>query len=197
MGATASKAYVDKYKAKSASSGRRGILIIGIDGAGKTTITYQLLLGKHVHTVPTMGHNKETLKHDNKKYDLFDVGGSSLVRETWRLYARAADAIIFVVDAHDEMRLPEAADALKKLFFGEDYDAREAKSKTASTVQYDIPLLVFANKQDLPDALGVEKIEELLDLHTLPVRTRMVIPCEAKSGENVQSGLLWLIQELG
>jgi len=162
----------------------------------QTTITYQLQLGKHVHTVPTMGHNKETLKHDGVKYDLFDVGGSMLVRETWRLYARAADAIIFVVDAHDTARLPEAADSLKKLFFGEDYNTKEAKSKSTSTIQYDIPLLVFANKQDLPEALTSDKIEQELELEALPVRTRMVIPCEAKSGENIQAGLLWLTQEL-
>lgn len=196
MGQSVSKAYAEKYKAKNARTGGKGILLIGLDGAGKTTVCYQFLLGKHVHTVPTMGHNKETLKYEGKKYDFFDVGGSMLVRETWRLYAKAADAIVFVVDAHDRTRIPEAAESLKKLFFGEDYQAAGAKSKSVNSIAFDIPLLVLANKQDLADAMSADQLEKELDLASLPVRSRIVIPTDAKGGENIQAALMWLTQEL-
>lgn len=33
------------------------ILILGLDGAGKTTILYSLKLGKVTNTVPTIGFN--------------------------------------------------------------------------------------------------------------------------------------------
>ncbi|KAA8491951.1 ADP-ribosylation factor [Porphyridium purpureum] len=196
MGQGMSRVYVEKYKQKNARTGGKGILLIGLDGAGKTTVCYQFLLGKHVHTVPTMGHNKETLKHEGKKYDFFDVGGSMLVRETWRLYAKAADCIIFVVDAHDRSRIPEAAESLKKLFFGEDYEAAAAKSKSVNSTAYDIPLLVLANKQDLADPMNSDEIEKALDLASLPVRSRIVIPTDAKNGENIQAALMWLTGEL-
>ena len=35
------------------------IIMLGLDGAGKTTILYSLKLGKITHTVPTIGFNVE------------------------------------------------------------------------------------------------------------------------------------------
>lgn len=189
MGGAVSKAYVDKYAAKNAKTGKRGLLVVGLDGAGKTTITYQFLLGKQVMTTPTQGHNKELLKYGGKKYDLFDVGGSMLVRETWRLYARAADAIVFVVDASDHDRLPEATAQLRKLFLGDNIDD---KSKSTNTPLLDVPLLVLANKQDLPGAVNDRKVERMMELNVLPVTTRMVMECNGKTGDGCQAALAWL-----
>ncbi len=33
------------------------ILMLGLDGAGKTTVLYQMKLHEHVHSVPTIGFN--------------------------------------------------------------------------------------------------------------------------------------------
>jgi len=35
------------------------ILMLGLDGAGKTTILYKLKLGENISTVPTIGFNVE------------------------------------------------------------------------------------------------------------------------------------------
>mmetsp|Transcript_7793 Transcript_7793/g.14152 ORF Transcript_7793/g.14152 Transcript_7793/m.14152 type:complete len:199 (-) Transcript_7793:93-689(-) len=196
MGGAVSKTYVDKYAARNAKTGKRGILIIGLDGSGKTTVFYQLLLGKFTMTSPTQGHNKELLKYNGKKYDLFDVGGSMLVRETWRLYSRAADAIIFVVDASDAERVPEAADQLKRLFLGDNYDDEAAKSKSTNSYSFDVPVLILANKQDLPGALTDRKVERLLELSSLPITTRTVIQSNAKSGDGIMAGMQWLHQNI-
>mmetsp|Transcript_1585 Transcript_1585/g.3361 ORF Transcript_1585/g.3361 Transcript_1585/m.3361 type:complete len:196 (-) Transcript_1585:1444-2031(-) len=193
MGGAISKTYVDKYAARNAKSGKRGILIVGLDGAGKTTIFYHLLLNKFTMTAPTPGHNKELLKYQGRRYDLFDVGGSMLVRETWRLYARAADAIVFVIDASDIDRIPEAQAQLRKLFFG---DEESSKSKSANSYTVDVPLLVYANKQDLPGALTDRKLERMLELHTLPVTTRCVVQSNARTGDGVAAGLSWLHQNM-
>ena len=37
------------------------LLMIGLDGAGKTTILYHLYHGKCIQTIPTVGFNVETL----------------------------------------------------------------------------------------------------------------------------------------
>ncbi len=37
------------------------ILMLGLDAAGKTTITYKLKLGEVVSSVPTIGFNYETV----------------------------------------------------------------------------------------------------------------------------------------
>mmetsp|Transcript_9499 Transcript_9499/g.25334 ORF Transcript_9499/g.25334 Transcript_9499/m.25334 type:complete len:196 (-) Transcript_9499:2673-3260(-) len=194
MGGAVSKSYVDKYAARNAKTGKRGILIVGLDGSGKTTILYQLLLNKFTMTTPTPGHNKELLKYQGKKYDIFDVGGSMLVRETWRLYARAADAIVFVVDASDIERIPEAQIHLRKLFLG---DEEAGKSKSTNSFTLDVPLLVLANKQDLPGAITDRKLERMLELSALPVTTRCVIQTNARTGDGVHAGLSWLHQNMG
>lgn len=37
------------------------ILLIGLDGAGKTSILYKMKLNENIHTVPTIGFNLETV----------------------------------------------------------------------------------------------------------------------------------------
>ncbi|KAA8495427.1 ADP-ribosylation factor-like protein 1 [Porphyridium purpureum] len=190
MGGALSTKYVDNYRARNQKSGRRGILVIGLDGSGKTTVTYQITLGKHINTVPTMGHNKETMKYEGRKIDMFDVGGSMLVRETWRLYARAADAIIYVVDATDSGRMEEAAAALRKLFYTDD-----SFSKPNSALMQ-VPVLVLANKQDMPGAMSGQKVQRALDTDSLPCKSIQIIPASARTGENIQAAMMWLVNEM-
>ncbi len=40
----------------------RRLLLLGLDGAGKTTILHQLRIGADVVTLPTMGFNVETIR---------------------------------------------------------------------------------------------------------------------------------------
>jgi signal recognition particle receptor subunit beta len=43
----------------------------------------------------------------------------------------------------------------------------------------DIPLLLLANKQDIPGALSVDDVTEALDVGDLPCRTKKVLGCSA------------------
>tara|TARA_R110002050_G_scaffold58135_2_gene130788 strand:- start:1515 stop:1709 length:195 start_codon:yes stop_codon:yes gene_type:complete len=52
----------------------------GLDGAGKTTILYQLKLGEVQNTVPTLGFNVETVEYGNVSFTVWDVGGQDKVR---------------------------------------------------------------------------------------------------------------------
>lgn len=47
------------------------ILILGLDGAGKTTILYRLQIGEVVTTKPTIGFNVETLSYKNLKLNVW------------------------------------------------------------------------------------------------------------------------------
>jgi hypothetical protein len=40
-----------------------GVLMVGLDAAGKTTILYKLKLGEIVTTIPTIGFNVETVQY--------------------------------------------------------------------------------------------------------------------------------------
>lgn len=53
-------------------------------------------------------------------------------------------------------------------------------------------LLVFANKQDLPNALSVSDVTEKLGLNTLSGRQWFIQGTCATSGEGLYEGLDWL-----
>merc|ERR1719382_1697553 len=129
------------------------ILMVGLDAAGKTTVLYKLKLGEVVTTIPTVGFNVETVEYRNLAFNVWDVGGQDKIRPLWRHYYQGTNGLIFVVDSNDRERIGEARDELAKLL-SED-ELRDAA------------LLVFANKQDLPDSLTAAEATEKLGLRGL------------------------------
>jgi len=156
------------------------ILMVGLDGAGKTTLLYQLKLGDVVTTIPTIGFNVETVEYKNLKFDVWDVGGQDKIRALWRHYYQGSKAVIYVVDSNDASRLSEAADELHKMM-------REDALKDAI-------LLVYANKQDLPNAKSPSEVGEALDLGVFRDQGKEVniMGTVATSGNNVYAGLDWI-----
>jgi small GTP-binding protein len=77
------------------------ILILGLANAGKTTLLYQMSLGKAVETTPTIGSNVEEITHKNVKLSAWDLGGQERVRSIWSTYYTRTDAVIFVIDSTD------------------------------------------------------------------------------------------------
>ena len=57
-------------------------------------------------------------------------------------------------------------------------------------------LIVFANKQDLPGALGAAEIKDCLDLDSIKTHHWKIVWCSAVTGENLLSGMDWLLQDI-
>ena len=57
-------------------------------------------------------------------------------------------------------------------------------------------LMVYANKQDLPNALTAEEIARELDLHSLNDRNWHVQPCCAINGDGLWKGMDWAVNQL-
>ena len=51
------------------------ILMLGLDGAGKTTMLYKLKLGEKQTTVPTIGFNVEKIVYKQLHLTVWDIGG--------------------------------------------------------------------------------------------------------------------------
>uniref|UniRef100_A0A7S0BQY1 Uncharacterized protein n=1 Tax=Rhodosorus marinus TaxID=101924 RepID=A0A7S0BQY1_9RHOD len=165
----------------------RSLLLLGIDGAGSTTVLYQLVQHERVETIPTLAFNRETLAFEGMKYEIWDIGGNDKVRPLWTKYAREAHAIIYVVDATDKTRLPMAARELK-LFIDDSENNHYPTSKN--------PLLIFANKQEMDGAKNVDEMREALGMDSLPFTNYKIVGCSAKTGDNLNDGLHWLTQQL-
>ena len=132
------------------------ILMVGLDAAGKTTILYKLKLGEVVTTIPTIGFNVETVEYRSISFTVWDVGGQDKIRPLWRHYYQNTQGIIFVVDSNDRDRIDAANEELHRML-NED-ELRDAV------------VLVFANKQDLPNALSPADVTNKLGLPALRSR---------------------------
>ncbi|XP_035521273.1 ADP-ribosylation factor 4 [Dicentrarchus labrax] len=158
------------------------ILMVGLDAAGKTTILYKLKLGEIVTTIPTIGFNVETVEYKNISFTVWDVGGQDKIRPLWRHYFQNTQGLIFVVDSNDRERVAESSEELSKMLMEDELK--------------DAVLLVFANKQDLPNALSVSELTDKLGLHALRNKTWHIQSTCATQGTGLYEGLDWLSKEL-
>lgn len=158
------------------------ILMVGLDAAGKTTILYKLKLGEIVTTIPTIGFNVETVEYKNISFTVWDVGGQDKIRPLWRHYFQNTQGLIFVVDSNDRERISEAKDELMRMLTEDELR--------------DAVLLIFANKQDLPNAMNAAEITDKLGLHSLRSRHWYIQSTCATSGDGLYEGLDWLSNQL-
>jgi len=155
--------------------------MVGLDSAGKTTALYRLKLDSYLNTVPTIGFNCERVKGTRGKskgvnFVVWDVGGQEKLRPLWRSYTRHTDGIIFVLDSVDHERFEEAKVELIRTVRSHD--------------NLGVPLLVLANKQDLPGAKEPHEIESLMQLReTLHNSLFHVQPACAITGEGLDEGV--------
>merc|ERR1712199_36635 len=158
------------------------ILMVGLDAAGKTTILYKLKLGEIVTTIPTIGFNVETVEYKNINFSVWDVGGQDKIRPLWRHYYQNTQGLIFVIDSNDRDRIEDAREELTKMLNEEE--------------MRDAVLLVFANKQDLPNAMTAAEITEKLGLHSMRNRQWFIQSACATTGDGLYEGLDWLSRTL-
>eukprot|EP00750_Incisomonas_marina_P001142 INCI10945.1.p1 GENE.INCI10945.1~~INCI10945.1.p1 ORF type:complete len:183 (+),score=42.32 INCI10945.1:110-658(+) len=164
----------------------RKILMLGLDAAGKTTILTQLKLGEVRNTTPTIGFNVEAVQFKNIDFTVWDVGGQEKLRGLWRHYYEGANALIFVVDSNDPSRVKTARSELQKIL--------------QEDTMREVVVLVFANKQDLPNAMTPSQLSEALDLGKLTAQTTKkkwwIQGCCGTNGTGLAEGLAWLSKEL-
>ena len=158
------------------------LLVLGLDNAGKTTILKAISEESIKNIKPTEGFNIKNLAVDGVSLSVWDLGGQKVLREYWSNYFDHTDALIYVVDAADVDRLKEAGEELSKLL-GE---AELAK----------VPLLVYANKQDIVHALGADVVTTNLKLDGIKDRKWMIVACSAKQKEGLSEGLEWVIANI-
>jgi len=154
------------------------ILMVGLDAAGKTTILYKLKLGEVVTTIPTIGFNVETVEYKNISFTVWDVGGQDKIRPLWRHYYQNTQGLIFVVDSNDRERVEQAREELNRML-------QEDELK-------DAVVLVFANKQDLPNAYSAAELTEKLGLTQMQGRQWYIQCTCATTGDGLYEGLDWL-----
>ncbi|KAI3943848.1 hypothetical protein MKW92_046688, partial [Papaver armeniacum] len=162
MGLTFTKLFSRLFTAKN----ELRVLLVGLGAAGKTTILYKLKLGETVTNnpavdiptigIPTVGFNKETVEYKDINFTFLDVGGQMMnasYLNTFLSFLQSPQGLIYVVDSNNRDRVDEARDQLHWMLNLDGWP--------------DAALLIFANKQDIPNAMNVAEITEKLGLSSL------------------------------
>jgi ADP-ribosylation factor protein 4 len=152
--------------------------MLGLDSAGKTTILYKLKMGEIVTTIPTIGFNVEEVKYKNLTFVIWDIGGQDKIRKLWNYYFQGSMALIFVVDSSDQNRLEESSEELHKLLNEDELS--------------NIPVLIYANKQDNPNSLDSSELAEKFNMYQIKSRSWFIQPSCASNGIGIYEGLDWL-----
>ncbi|CAG9569484.1 unnamed protein product [Danaus chrysippus] len=148
------------------------LLLLGLDNAGKTTLLRQLASEDVSHVTPTAGFNIKSVLSNGFKLNVWDIGGQRKIRPYWRNYFENTDILIYVVDCSDHVRLEETSQELAELL-------QDDKLRG-------VPLLVYANKQDLATALPASDVATHLGLHLIRDRTWQIQACVATDGTGVK-----------
>merc|ERR1712098_349894 len=168
------------------------ILMVGLDASGKTTILYKLKLGEVVTTIPTIGFNVEKITEDchhcpkGVELTMWDVGGQDKIRPLWRHYYNKTQLIIFVVDSNDRERIDDSGDYVNSA-------KDELHRMLAEDELENASLLVYANKQDLQNAMSTNEITEKLGLNQIRNRPWYIQATCATTGEGLYEGLAWAL----
>ncbi|OMJ70949.1 hypothetical protein SteCoe_30962 [Stentor coeruleus] len=158
------------------------IMLLGLANAGKTTILYKLHLGDVITAHPTIGSNVEEVRHGNIRLQVWDLGGQESLRASWRTYFTSAEAVIFVVDSADTHNTLLAKMELFNLLLDENLKGA--------------PILVLANKIDLPVALPAEEISTMLHLTEIRSHDWHIQACSAILGDGLNEGMDWLCEKI-
>ena len=143
--------------------------VLGLDNAGKTTILKSIANEEIQQVMPTQGFNVKTLNVGNFKFNVWDLGGQKAIRQHWKNYYDKLDCLIYVIDSSDRIRMNECAEELQALL---------EEDKLAG-----VPLLIFANKQDILSSMSADEIEEQLNLSQINDRAWTIAACSAKDSE--------------
>lgn len=163
MGVAGSKS---KRQAQGGGPGapRKKVVLLGMEGAGKTTMVQKIKYGAPQVVKPTVGFNLENIKSDKLEFTVFDIAGGA--RSMWAHYLEGADAILYVFDSTHRDSIDMQQQLLKMI-------NKEIKKKKFLFVS-------VLSKCDLPSSMSNKefldtfKIYDYIDCDLVLVRTSSV-----------------------
>nr|XP_056715767.1 ADP-ribosylation factor-like protein 13A [Euleptes europaea] len=164
------------------------LLVLGLDGAGKSSLVREIQRVLSCEVLPTSKPNQTELRVGRFEVSLVDPAGG---QRTWRNHYSKAHGIIFVLDSGDVAQMDEVKKTLVRVL---------GHPKVSGK-----PLLLLANKQDKLDALLPCEIIECLSLEKLVNESKSLCriePCSAtkrlhkSQSWTIVQGLHWLLRTI-
>ena len=162
------------------------VVITGLPNTGKQDIVDEMIEERTVENIREFGEQVQLSKFGNgyRNMDILEQGprcrSIHLMIQSFR--HDEVDGIILVVDSSQPW-CPQETDEYTRIF---------------SNIHLRFkPILIFANKQDLPAARTLPEIIESSGMLLQNQRLWHIQPCSAKTGEGIQEGFLELSRMIG
>jgi GTP-binding protein SAR1 len=158
------------------------LLVLGLDNAGKTTLLHKLSSNSIVAFAPTERAKEEFFELEGISFRAWDLGGHEAVRHVWNDFFPDCHGIVFLVDAADADRFPEACEEIQEL------------CKVPELT--DTPIAIFFNKSDRKEAASNEALVKALKLEMFAgssnVKAIRVFRTSCVEGSGYVEGFQWL-----
>ncbi|TKS72797.1 ADP-ribosylation factor-like protein 9 [Collichthys lucidus] len=157
-----------QLQSKPVESAGTQVLVLGLDGAGKTSLLHCLATGSLEQDMqPTQGFNAVSINKEDLHIEFLEIGGKEELRPYWQKYMSRALVLVFVVDSSSAELFPVAKKHLHELLASDPL----------------LPLMVLANKQDLPGSCSITDLHDALSLSEVGDRRLFLIGTYVKKGE--------------
>jgi len=166
-------------------------VVIGVGCSGKTTLLKRWKQEMHLRRFggskrdnlnPFPGFSFGSVPFHDNLLEWEDFGGRSMLRSFWkRHHFPVTAAVIYVVDSTAVDRLEQVRDELHRDVLQDEW-------------LRSVPVVIFCNMQDLPNALPAKEIAERLGMYD-PSNVKnpwTAIPCVAETGEGIAEGVQWI-----
>ena len=162
------------------------LLVVGLDNSGKTSVINHLKPpdSRLTSITATVGFTVENFSSRSLNFTAYDMSGQSRYRNLWEHYYREADAILFIIDSSDKMRLVVAKEEFESMMNHQDLRNKQ------------IPVLILANKIDVRGAFSTGEIKREFELERLGNKMWRVFASNALNGDGINEAFDWLAQEI-
>ncbi|KAG9391461.1 Small GTPase superfamily, ARF/SAR type [Carpediemonas membranifera] len=172
---------------KFGSKGKKSItaLVVGLDNSGKSSIVNQFKPKKMMvkEITPTVGFKIEEFKAAGTSWKMYDMSGQGRYRNLWSKFYQEIEAVVFVVDASDRLRMVVAREELKTVI----------ESPELSRA----PVLVLLNKTDVAGHEDSATVMDLLELpQLLASHTWTMMSASAVKDEGLEDALSWIVSSV-
>jgi len=154
------------------------VVIAGLEGAGKSSLLYDLVMGMRVKSPDEFVVEKFLFR--GKEFIITNLGGEEHHRDMWPKYFEKAHLLLYVMDSSKPDKFKQAKEDLTHIL--------AEKSLPAS-----VPLIVCANKADLPTAQTPEQINQALELDKIKNRLAAVSSTAVINTHEISKNLLRML----
>eukprot|EP01084_Bolivina_argentea_P164714 286331_1 len=158
------------------------IAMIGLDGSGKTSLTYLMKNETPLFLLPTYGFTRHIMpiKFKNYEISLFDLGGSVTIRGYWDNYYSEVHCIIFVIDSSDADRFEEVSQKFTSFTQHQNLENK--------------PILIICNKCDSPKFVSSKIVSRKINVELLKSPYKIIeTSAISKTKSILNQGLLFLL----